>query len=958
MSSYRPASASASRAAQSRILLSLPWSVDQTVVTLVRAGIAKDDARLLQAQDVDGDAIAFLNDEALARMAIPTFGRRVKVLRVVQNVLDEEAERRGLQAPNVLNAGGTPASPSNAAGGDPYGQTLPRGASTSDPFLRRGGNSTASFQPQMTDRFNDDTNLLDPAALQPAESVGTTPKSRFGTLSNAVRTRDYGIAEEFNRHPKDNLVHHDLNDIDRDRDGEESKADAGYDSDVDRSFHHPRLDSQVAAYDPRLQTDPNDPFLHHDPATRARPWLGAIVPPTRHQGASMEPPSRKLQLEWVHGYRAFDSRSNLMYNAVGDIVYPVAGVCVVYTPRLRRQKWFFGHDDDIRCLTQHPLDKNLMASGQSGGIKDGVAVPPHICVWDSASGDLSRSYTLKCTQADKSIRALAFSGGEGRYLAAISNDSHYTMKIYDWKKRLLLTAAKSDTKEHPIYMVRGNPKDENEFVTVGKNHLLFWSFDGHVLKNKHGVLSGSFKSASASTSTAAGELPSFYSLTFSEKGYACLGGENGAIYVFVGGKCAKVFNGVHRGKILSLEWYNGGFVSGGSDGAVHVLDKKMDVAKSFQFSNKVTSVAIGGPHGNDGLLVGTQGADVFHIESFFDRDIAGDEKLDAVTRGHSDGELWALAVAGDGKHYVTAGEDNTICLWALESHRLLKRGILSDRKGHILTRHLHSAAPGTTSTHPVNQCARAIAISPNGAEIVVGTNEGELVIFDTRTFARKLSVPLASYKKDLRNKVDGTTHHRSAGNSSRSLWISTVQFSPSGHAVAVGTHGCVVVLLDVTSGYAVRSVIDRSNGAITAVDWSADGSLLQTNDTNFELFHYHVDEQDLKRVTPITNASSVRDVAWHTHTCTLSWMTSGVTRPEDMGQYVNTADANPSRTLIATGDDSGNVNLFRAPALPGAQPLRYSGHSAHVSKVAFTPDERFLLSAGGHDLSIMQWRVV
>lgn len=1019
-------------AAAPPLLHSLPWGVDDTAVALVRAGVPKDDARLLQSQDVDGESLALLSDDSLARMGVQTFGRRAKIMRAVQSILDTEAERRGLIAPNVLGVGaGGPMSPSSGAfspsrtavdvaARDPYA-TLPRGASPSDPFLRTTpvaspsaalyASSSQPFQSTQADRFNDDTNLLDPAALTPAASVtaalgrtapmslgfdrpAASPKSfggpsaspvSFGASSSPAattpqpfRTRDYGVASardaptdrkvsqsvrDENAHSfartieksalaRSNLFALDRSDVDRDRDAEEQLADQdaenGYDSDIDRHFHHPRLDSQVAAYDPRIPSADANPFLPHDPSVRARGWLGAIVAPSRMPRTTTEPPARRLQLEWVHGYRAFDSRSNLVYNSNGDIVYPVAGLCVVYTPRLRRQKFFFGHDDDVRCLAQHPTVRNLIASGQSGGLKDGVPVPPRICVWDSSSSDLSRSYALQCTAADKSIRSVAFSGGDGRYLASISSDESYSLKMWDWKKRLLLTAAKSDTK--PIFMVRGNPKDEAEFVTVGKNHVLFWTFDGHVLKNRRGVIGGGLGGGAA-------ELPSFYAITFSEKGYACLGCENGGIYIFVGGKAAKVFSGVHRGKILSLEWYNGGFVSGGSDGAVHVLDKKMDVTKSFTFSNKVTSVAIGGPHGNDTLLVGTQGSDVFEVPDFFDQTIEGDERLDAVTRGHSDGELWALAVAGDGKHFVTAGEDNTICLFNLESHRLLKRGILSDRKGHILSTRRQIST--TTSTHPVNQCARAIAISPSGNEILVGTAEGELVVFDTRTFARKLSVPLTSYKKALRNAVDGTpTAAARGGATARTHFISTIQFSPSGHAVAVGTHGAVVVLLDVTAGYAVRAVLDRAQGPITALDWSADGTLIQTNDTSFDLLHYHVDEQNLKSVAPITNASSVRDVAWHTHTCTLSWPTSGITQPHHQGQFVNTTDASPSRTLIATGDDSGHVNLFNFPALPGAQPLVYAAHSAHVTSARFTPDERYLLTTGGHDLAVCQWAVL
>jgi WD40 repeat protein len=251
-----------------------------------------------------------------------------------------------------------------------------------------------------------------------------------------------------------------------------------------------------------------------------------------------------------------------------------------------------------------------------------------------------------------------------------------------------------------------------------------------------------------------------------------------------------------------------------------------------------------------------------------------------------------------------------------------------------------------------------VAIAPNGGEILVGTNEGELVVFDTRTFARKLGVDMAKYKKRS-NAVDGRMGRKATpGNNSREHWISCISFSPSGHAVAVGTFGCVVVLLDVTTGYSVRAVLDRSNTPITAIDWSADGTVLAVNDRSLDLLFYHVDEQNLRTAAAITNASSVRDVVWHTHTCALSWPTSGVTQPHHQGQFVNSCDSNPSRTLVATGDDSGCVNLMRFPALQGVHAHKYPGHSAHVTCTRFAPNERFLVSTGGHDLAIMQWAIV
>ena len=35
----------------------------------------------------------------------------------------------------------------------------------------------------------------------------------------------------------------------------------------------------------------------------------------------------------------------------------------------------------------------------------------------------------------------------------------------------------------------------------------------------------------------------------------------------------------------------------------------------------------------------------------------------------------------------------------------------------------------------------------------------------------------------------------------------------------------------------------------------------------------------------------------------------------------------------------------------------YSGHSSHVTKVEFTKDDSYLISAGGNDAAILQWTV-
>jgi microtubule-associated protein-like 6 len=52
------------------------------------------------------------------------------------------------------------------------------------------------------------------------------------------------------------------------------------------------------------------------------------------------------------------------------------------------------------------------------------------------------------------------------------------------------------------------------------------------------------------------------------------------------------------------------------------------------------------------------------------------------------------------------------------------------------------------------------------------------------------------------------------------------------------------------------------------------------------------------------------------------------------------------------------VKLFRYPCVDkDAKFSEYLGHSSHVTNVRFTPRGNILLSAGGNDRCIFQWRV-
>lgn len=64
---------------------------------------------------------------------------------------------------------------------------------------------------------------------------------------------------------------------------------------------------------------------------------------------------------------------------------------------------------------------------------------------------------------------------------------------------------------------------------------------------------------------------------------------------------------------------------------------------------------------------------------------------------------------------------------------------------------------------------------------------------------------------------------------------------------------------------------------------------------------------------------------------------------------------------MACADDRGGVLLFNYPAVVESQPYDYyPGHSSHVANVKWllSGETLYLISAGGHDRSLFQWRFV
>ena len=104
----------------------------------------------------------------------------------------------------------------------------------------------------------------------------------------------------------------------------------------------------------------------------------------------------------------------------------------------------------------------------------------------------------------------------------------------------------------------------------------------------------------------------------------------------------------------------------------------------------------------------------------------------------------------------------------------------------------------------------------------------------------------------------------------------------------------------------------------------------------------------------------MRDVKWASQTTPFGWHMRGIWPEDADGTDINACCRSNigERELLATADDFGKVKLFNYPCVVDDAPFAvHPGHSAQVTSVRFMHGDTHVVSVGGNDRSVLQWRV-
>ncbi|KAJ3210784.1 Echinoderm microtubule-associated protein-like 5 [Dinochytrium kinnereticum] len=641
---------------------------------------------------------------------------------------------------------------------------------------------------------------------------------------------------------------------------------------------------------------PKSPFRTAQRFSANRPWAGAIVAPTNAVAPAKDAlPKENLVLEYVHGFRMRDVNNTAFYVSPNTITFPAGSLGIIMNTSTNTQTFFQGHHkEDVTAIAVHPSRK-YVATGDIVSHESGT----FIYVWDAANAGAAP--VAKIAVGGKPMRGVAdleFSN-DGKYLVAVLMDNEHTVQVYEWQKAGAKPLAADKGSTDDIFGITYNPKSPNEFVTYGVKHLKYWTLDAASgrLSNDRGIF-GAHRSQSV------------LSCAFLPDGTFVTGTFGGDLLFWNKNNLVKAVEKVHQGPIFSV-LFNGsvGLVTAGKEGVnVHEYPS-LKVTQTVKFGAGVRSADLSA---EGSLLVGLENSTLYEIKN-----VAKGGKPVLVLEGHSAQkmeELWAAAVdPQNDTEFVTAGDDSAVFKRSTKEKKTIAKTKLEGK-------------------------LRSIAYSPDGKTLAVGNDAGDVFLLKSSDLSR-----VAHKKYEARDGINSKLHA-----------VEVLKFSPNGKHLAVGTHDDVIYVWETSAtDLKLVGVCKGHSSFVTHLDWSADSAYIQSTSGDYELLFW-----SLPACTQVTSATSVKDVAWNTFTCTFGWPVQGIWEKGMDGTDINCVERNPEKTCVASGDDFFNVRLQVYPAakvVMGAK--KFVGHGSHVTQTVFSAKGTHLISLGGMDGCAFQWRV-
>uniref|UniRef100_A0A2C9LPB0 EML-like second beta-propeller domain-containing protein n=1 Tax=Biomphalaria glabrata TaxID=6526 RepID=A0A2C9LPB0_BIOGL len=601
------------------------------------------------------------------------------------------------------------------------------------------------------------------------------------------------------------------------------------------------------------------------------------VVPNEYKSAQVtsDPPSERLQLEWIYGFRGHDTKFNLCLLASGEIIYFIGTVVILYNHLDHAQRHYREHTECVRCYGFRGHDTKF-----------------NLCLL--ASGEI-----------------IYFIGT----VVILYNHLDHVQRHY---------------------------REHTECVRCISVHPA-------------GMLVASGQYASRDEKGHQGFLKARYinCLSHNQKGDLITGDSNGTVYIWGNGgnSITNFVKHGHDGSVLSVLQYRGHLLTAGRDGAFHCWSwrKNMDKEGTLQLPKSE-----GGARcllllpSDDGatstLVLGTTMNSLIYVNLNQSAPPLEGVTLDDVpiTQGHT-GDLRAVQKIEQsflGADIITASTDGVICKLNSETREPVWKLCM---KGYPFL---------------------CVDINKEGELLVLGTKDGHLVIL--QVLRTDISV-LEIYNKKISTGAITTVKLSQVEIYNKKIStgaITTVKLSQDQKKIAAGGTDKTVHIYSLQSVegkdeevWALSGKCQGHYGHIHAIDWSSNtlqGDLIIRSSSS-------IPEQNFWNVNTCTEVPGefMTDVTWATTNCVLDHTLIGLWKSKQASEgHMTCVDVSPARHLAAMATSDGSLSLFRYPSCAeGAFSHTYKAHH-HTHNLCFTPNGRSVLTVGGSDDCIMQWKLV
>lgn len=609
-----------------------------------------------------------------------------------------------------------------------------------------------------------------------------------------------------------------------------------------------------------------------------------------------QPSAPAIELEHTIGFSAVPNALHL-HPYANEYVYPSGGSILLTSFEAAPSQLFLrGHDAHITCVAMSASGR-LLASGERGKRAD-------VLVWDYASKRL----VLRLAEHDAGIAAVAFSDDE-RLLCTVGVPDDGRLYIWDVHTGHICATHQKLASVVTSVAFGGMARDVKrrdtsfyQFATAGHRVLLLW-----VLNPMNGELTPSKVEQSV--------VRDYTCVQFSSDRETLVAGSTSGDFSVVNVKTRRLVQNVPACScgIHSIVCFDAGVLVGGGDGSVLHFDLDFVDTSHVVVDGPVVGLALSASQRE--AIVGTQVGSIFRIQLHVAQRFL---QASLLFESHSSAVIHVAYATGVSDRFATVSRDCTIRVWDASDYSIVTKSFVSNAGSPACLQYsldvlLTGWTDGSIRCHSSDSGehvwsidnahtggATALVLSHNQRFIVSAGVGGEVRVWDIR-------------KRDL---VSHLKEH--------SMTVTGLALYEDDLHVLSCSRDRSILCWDLRSERRISSHIQRMGG-INTVALSADQKLVLSAGQEKRISFW-----DLRVDTPVTIVQKAHD---EEATCIAVAHRLGV---------------------FATGGNDCIVKLWDVAS--GELLMDGVGHSGGVRGLAFSPDDRQLVSAGD-DGSIFIWNV-